>query len=230
MLSLIISNFSFATVLVSNKDHSEIHFKIPYMQVSEVNGRFNDFTVEVNADEKGNVKGPLIVMIRTASIDTGNKMRDSHLERSDFFNASQYPKINFESDKITNTGGNYKAEGKLTIKGITKPATVNFTVTKAQKDTWGYKSIFVKFSSTVNRKDYNIVWNKTLDGQEFLVGNEVLYSGVVQLQPKQKLTPNSKHMIPDNSYIRQRDLDRQKNESELSQKIRNLINGKKTSE
>lgn len=217
----------FAAPWVSNLDHSEIHFKVPYMKVSEVSGRFDDFNAEIERDEKGEFTGPVTVRIDVNSIDTGNKMRDGHLKSFDFFNAQQHPEILFEGQKVFKQSANsYKAVGDLTIKGIKRTASVIFTTTESTKDTWGHDSIFVKFSATVNRKDYNINWNKTLDGQEFLVGDEVAYNGTFQMQPKRDKTPNSKHMIPDNPFIRKRDEERQKSESGFSRKFRNLINGR----
>src|SRR5690606_18454961 len=85
-LFFLFSVSSFAATWVSNPDHSEILFQVPYMGVSEVTGRFNDFRAEVLMDEDG-PKGPLTVTITSASIDTGNKMRDGHLRSNDFFQA-----------------------------------------------------------------------------------------------------------------------------------------------
>lgn len=223
---ILISASALGSTWVSNKDHSEILFKVPYMKVSEVTGRFNDFDVEVDLQD-GIPKGNLKVKITAASIDTGNKMRDGHLKGSDFFSAGEHPYITFVSDKITKKSPTtYLAEGLLTVKGISKKAFIDFTITEAIKDTWGHPNIFVKFNSSLNRKDFKINWNKTLSGQEFLLGEEVSYSGTLQLQPIDNKTPNSKHMIPDTDYIRDRDTERQDKESAFSKKIRNLINGK----
>jgi polyisoprenoid-binding protein YceI len=221
---------SFATPWVSNRDHSEVHFQVPYMQVSEVSGRFDEFTSEADFDEKTKTFKNLKVSIRTESIDTGNKMRDGHLEGSDFLEARVHPEIIFTSNNIKLTGSTYKATGELSIKGIKKPSMVEFTLTDSMKDTWGYENRFVKFKSSVNRKDYNITWNKTLDGKQLLVGDTISFWGTFQMQPAEAKTPNSKHMIPDTEVIRKRDGQRQNNEpveeSFISKKLKSLINGK----
>src|SRR5690606_11431544 len=110
----------------------------------------------------------------SSSLDTGNGMRDGHLKGHDFFQSQAHPEILFKSKKITRlSGNNYQAEGDLHIRGITKPATVAFSVSDTRKDTWGYQNRFVKFKSSLKRKDYNMTWNKTLEGQQFLVGDVV---------------------------------------------------------
>lgn len=229
LLLLLANSFAFAAPWESNRDHSEVFFQVPYMQVSEVTGRFNEFSSSAEFDEKKLTFQNLEVKIKTDSIDTGNKMRDGHLEDSEFLAANQYPHITFTSKNITKTKPNeYKANGTLTIKGIAKPAVVDFTLTDSLKDTWGYENRFVKFKSTINRKDYKITWNKTLDGKQLLVGDLITFWGTFQLQPSSGKTPNSKHMIPDTEVIRQRDEKRLKNEpieeSFISKKLRSLIN------
>lgn len=219
----LLSSLSFAGNWVTNRDHSEILFQVSYMGVSELTGRFNEFSGNVHYGDKTQHPEKLEVLISSSSIDTGNKMRDGHLRGSDFFQSNQHPYIKFTSDKIKFIkSGSYRALGILNIKGIAKPAEIEFTTTESLKDTWGYDNKFVKFKSSVNRKDFGINWNKSLDGKELLVGDKITYQGTFQIQPASNKTPNSKHMIPDTEYIRERD------ESFISRKLRGLINGKAT--
>lgn len=227
LISLNFVSFSTAGTWVSNRDHSEVLFQVPYMGVSELTGRFNEFHAEAIFEENKSTITNIIVQINTASIDTGNKMRDGHLKGSDFFQSTEYPHIVFTSQKISSSGkGQYKASGELIIKGIKKPSTIEFSVTDSLKDTWGYDNKFVKFKSRMSRKDYNINWNKTLEGQKFLVGDDITFWGTFQIQPSKNLTPNSKHMIPDTQHIRKREEEKRTEESSFSQKFRKLINGK----
>ncbi len=212
---------------VSNRDHSEILFQVPYLNVSELTGRLTDFSVKLNFDEKKNPTN-IQVKIDPTSIETGNKMRDGHLKGSDFFEAHQYPAITFISQKITKLKTDtFKADGIMTIKATAKPFIIEFTVTDSQKDTWGYENKFIKFKSKLNRKDFKINWNKTLDDQKYLVGDEVSFWGVFQIQPANSVTPPSKHMIPDTKPIRKREEENRKpkDESSFSEKMRKLING-----
>ena len=228
ILLLLSIPYSFAATWVTNKDHSEILFQVPYMGVSDVTGRFNEFDGEVVFRPGMKAIDSLTVEIAAASIDTGNKMRDGHLRGSDFFKSQEFQFITFKSNKVkTLKDKSFEAEGTLTVKGISKPSVIQFSTTDSLKDTWGYENKFVKFKSTLNRKDFNINWNKTLDGKEFLVGDTIAFWGTFQVQPSNGKTPNSKHMIPDTTYIRERDLQRRtEDESWLSKKVRALINGK----
>jgi polyisoprenoid-binding protein YceI len=217
----------FASTWTINRDHSEILFQVPYMNVSELTGRFNEFNGEVLYKEDNRTIESLFVQISSSSIDTANKMRDGHLKGNDFLKAEEHPYITFKSNKVVPLDKKrYKASGDMTIRGIKKPAVIEFSTTEQVKDTWGYDNKFVKFKSVLNRKDYHIIWNKTLDGQEFLVGDIITFWGTFQIQPSKAQTPNSKHMIPDTQYIRDRDNKRNENESSFSKSIRKLINGK----
>lgn len=226
LLILVLFSFSaWSQSWVSNKDHSEVLFKIPYMTVSELTGRFGDFEATAELDSTNGIFKTINVKIFSSSVDTGNKMRDGHLKGNDFFESDQHPHMIFVGKKITKN----KVEGILTIKNISKPASFEITTTDSVKDTWGYENKFVKFKGSINRKDFNITWNKTLDEQKYLVGNEITLWGVFQMQPFSGKTPPSKHMIPDTSYIREREEKlRKKEESEsgFAQKFRKLINGK----
>jgi len=215
----------------SNRDHSEILFKLSYLEVSEVTGRFNDFMASAEFDDQRNPTS-VKVSIKSDSIDTSQKLRDSHLKREEFFGTKNHPEIIFLGNKVSKIGKDkFKVNGNITIKNITKPMTVYMELTKDMKDTWGHNNRFVKFTSKINRQDFNIKWNKTLDEKKFLVGDEVSLWGVFQLQLSNDSTPASKHMIPDTDYIRGReDKIRQKKnepkeESNISKKFRKLING-----
>lgn len=209
---------------LTNKDHSEILFQVSYMQVSELTGRFNDFEGKAKFDQ--DLPENIIVTIKASSIDTANKMRDGHLKNSEFLAINQFPEIIFSGEKLVPQKKNhFKVHGVLTIKGISRKKSFDFSISDLVKDTWGYENRFVKFQGTISRKDFGMEWNKTLDGKQLLVGDEVTVKGIFQMQPQGQATPNSKHMIPDTDHIRQRDLKR-KEGSWISDKLRSLINGK----
>lgn len=214
---------------VSNRDHSEVLFQVTYLNVSELTGRFTEFNVKTTFDEKAQKPLEMTVKIDPNSVETGNKMRDGHLKGSDFFEAHKYPFITFVSQKITQLkGNNFKADGILTIKSTARPFAIEFSITDSQKDTWGYENKFIKFKSKLKRSDFKINWNKTLDNEKYLVGDEVSFWGVFQVQPQNSVTPPSKHMIPDTKPIRAREVKNRQpkeEESSFSNKIKKLING-----
>lgn len=230
-LLIFILCFSFqlqASDWVINRDHSEVLFKVGYLNVSEVTGRFKEFSGKLNFD-KNRVPQNILISILTASIDTGHKMRDNHLQANDFFESKQYPEVIFKSSNVKKIKKNeYEAKGLLTIKKTVRPLTINFTLTDSVTDTWGYENKFIKFQSKLGRKEYSLNWNKSLDDNKYLVSDEVDFWGVFQIQPSHAQTPTSKHMLPDTEYIREREdeLRKSKDESTFSKKLRGLINGK----
>lgn len=229
LLSFLISLPTLAAEWRINKDHSEVLFKVPYLNVSEITGRFTDYNGSVDLDEKTRELSKINIQISASSIDTGHRMRDNHLQASDFLESKAYPYIVFKGDKATKVKGDeYKVSGELTIKKTTRPFTMIFTLTDSVKDTWGYDNKFVKYKAQISRKDFGITWNKTLDADKFLVGDEITFWGVFQIQPSSSMTPSSKHMIPDTEYIRERESkyrNPEEEESTFSKKIRKLING-----
>jgi polyisoprenoid-binding protein YceI len=199
-------NLSQAADWKINRDHSEIFFEIPYLQVSEITGRFNEFTGQVSFSEKGNLPQEISIHVKTASLDSGNRQRDGHLKSEDFLKAKTNPEITFNSQKITHISGElYRAQGILFVAGVANPSVIDFSMTPAMKDTWNFENRFVKFRSKFSRKDFRIVWNKTLADNKYLVGDIITIWGTFQLQPGTAKTPSSKHMIPDTSYIRKRE-------------------------
>lgn len=198
---------SFSTTWETNKDHSVIMFQVPYMGISEVTGRFNEFKGKIDFNDDGKVIESLYVKIISSSIDTGNKMRDGHLKGNDFFQSTKHPYIEFQSQKLTQIArDHFSAQGLLSMKGVKKLVAIEFSLSALTKDTWNYETRFVKFKSSLNRKDFNLLWNKTLDHQEFLLGDVIDFWGSFQIQKITHKTPSSKHMIPDTKYIRSREI------------------------
>ncbi|HEX9203981.1 MAG TPA: YceI family protein, partial [Vicinamibacteria bacterium] len=112
--------------------------------------------------------------IKTASIDTANKQRDDDLRSANFFDVASHPEITFKSTKVKPTGkDSYQVTGTLTMRGVAKEITLPVTVLGEMKDPWGNERIGFEVETTLNRKDYNILWNKTLDSGGYLLGDDV---------------------------------------------------------
>lgn len=190
---------------VVNKDHSELLFKIPYLNISEISGRFSKFKGHVNFDSSDNIKD-IKFTIQTSSIYTGNDMRDNHLKSHEFLHTKKYPTMTFTGqDIVKGKDGKSQAVGLLTIKTIKKSVPVNFEITKPIEDTWGNTSKFIKYTAKINRKEFGIVWDKSIKDNKYLVGDIITISGLLQLQKKNAVTTSSRHMIPDTNFIRKRD-------------------------
>ena len=116
----------------------------------------------------------LELVIKTASIDTRNADRDGHLRSNDFFDMDEYPQITFRSTSVEQAGdAEYRVTGDLTIKGITKPVSVDFDYTGAVVDPLGNQRIGLEGNTTINRKDWGVSWNAALEAGGVLVSEKV---------------------------------------------------------
>jgi polyisoprenoid-binding protein YceI len=152
--------------------HSDVTFKIRHL-VSKVSGQFTDFTgtIVTDFDNLGNSKVDFV--IKAASIDTRNDKRDDHLRGEDFFHVEKHPEITFTSTKITKAGGDtYNVTGNFTMHGVTKEITVPVTFLGSMQ-AWGGTKAGFELSTTINRKDFGMVWNKALDAGSYILGDEV---------------------------------------------------------
>ena len=197
------SNPTNAAEWIVNRDHSEIFFSVPYLNVSEVTGRFADFKGAVEIDEESGKIQQLELFILPDSLNTENRLRDGHLKAPDFLNVKRFPEISFVSTSVTPLAGqSFMTKGMLILKGNRHPLTVNFKLSSNQKDSWGYENRFASFEFTLNRKELGLTWNKTLADNKYLVGDVIKVRGNLQFQPLNSLTPGSKHYIPVTSFTR----------------------------
>jgi len=154
--------------------HSKVLFSVSHMVISEVSGRFNDFDaslVQTSDDLSGS---KLNASIKVNSINTDNEGRDKHLKSPDFFDAEKNPEITFVSKSFEKTGKNtYKVTGDLTMKGVTKPVVLDTKFNGQLKDPMGNVRAGFKATTTVNRTDFGVKWNKTLETGGLLIGEKV---------------------------------------------------------
>lgn len=156
--------------------HSQIGFRIKHL-VGKVPGRFTKFSgsVEYTAGKPGAWK--VVSAIDPASINTDNEKRDGHLKSPDFFDVGKYPEMTFQSTQITDVKGDTaKLHGDLTLHGVTKPVVLALEIGGTTKDPWGNTRAGFTATGTINRKDFGIVWNKTLDAGGLMLGEDVAIS------------------------------------------------------
>jgi polyisoprenoid-binding protein YceI len=139
--------------------HSSANFAVRHMMVSTVKGRFSEVNGTIVFDEKEPWKCSVKATINVASITTDNAMRDNHLKTPDFFDAAKYPTITFVSTKVWKQGGKYFAEGKLTIKNVTKDVILPFELNTAMAQ--GKKHMGVETTLHIDRLDYNVSFDPT---------------------------------------------------------------------
>lgn len=154
-------------------DHSIIEFQVKHMVISKTTGRFMDYSGFVEMDPEAGQFKTIEANIKAASLNTNHEKRDTHLRSPDFFDVEKYPAITFKLKGTKKTGDDYSATGDLTIRGVTKEITLVGSFNGVTKDPWG--NIRAGFAGTgkVNRKDFGMNWNKTLDSGGLIVGDEV---------------------------------------------------------
>ena len=155
--------------------HSTIGFSIRHMMISSVRGQFRTFTGKATGDPKTPDKAQIEASIDVGSIDTANEKRDGHLKSPDFFDVAKYPTMTFKSKKIVAAGpGKAKVTGDLTLHGVTKEVVLEVEGgTDVIKDPMGNTRAGAHATAKVNRKDFGISYNKTLDGGGLMVGDDV---------------------------------------------------------
>jgi len=163
--------------------HSSFNFKVRHLTVSNVAGTFGKVKGTAEIDDKQITALRVEVTLDATSIDTGHAQRDEHLRGPDFFDVAKYPTLMFVSRKISRIDANkIQVTGDLTIRDVTKEVTVDIEgPTPEIKDPGGKMRRGATGTTKVNRKDFGITWNKTLDNGGLVVGDEVNISVEVEL-------------------------------------------------
>lgn len=146
-----------------DNNHSTVGFSVPiFGGLSQVKGKFTDFTITLNADEKDITKSSVSVVIKATSIDTGIEGRDRHLRNADFFDVEKYPEITFKSERIEKKGKQFIAHGPLTMHGVTKQIALPFSVTGTMKNPTSNNLSAVGYSArmVLNRRDFGINYSR----------------------------------------------------------------------
>jgi polyisoprenoid-binding protein YceI len=154
-------------------NHSEVGFSIRHM-FSKVPGNFGKFQGAIVYDAQIPENSSVKVDIDASSINTRNEKRDNHLRSEDFFDVAKFPTLTFASTKVAAAGTNkLKVDGNLTMHGVTKPVTLFVTFLGAGPTMNGEQRSGFEAITTLNRKDFGIVWNKTLDQGGTMLGDDV---------------------------------------------------------
>ena len=154
--------------------HSRIGFVARHAMVTKVRGSFNEYEGTGYFDAEDPTRSHLELRIEATSIDTGNADRDAHLRGNDFFDMERYPEIRFVSSAIDSVDDDhYRVTGDLTIKGVTKPVTLDVEYTGTAVDPFGNVRVGLEGKVTVNRKDWGVNWNAALEAGGVLVSEKV---------------------------------------------------------
>jgi polyisoprenoid-binding protein YceI len=157
-----------------DKAHSSVGFSVRHLVISEVTGKFKDFDISLNSSKDDFTDAVVDATIKVASINTENERRDAHLKTDDFFNAEKFPEIKFKSTAFEKTGENtYKITGDLTIRDVTKRVTFDAVYNGSIKGMRGATITSWKATISVNRFDYGLKWNRTIEAGGLIAGDMV---------------------------------------------------------
>jgi len=163
--------------------HSEITFKIRHLMIANVRGTFKEFAAKVITLEKDFKTARVTLRIEADSIHTGDEKRDEHLKGPDFFDTKTYKQIKFESTSVEETGhgGSYELWGDLTIKGITKRIRLHAQLGGIVVDPWGNEKAGFTLRGKIDRSEWGLTWNTTLERGGLMLSDEVTISCEIEL-------------------------------------------------
>ena len=170
-------------------NHSAAQFAVRHLGLSTVRGAFTKVTGTASFDDKDVSKSSVDVTIDADSVDTRVAGRDKDLRSDHFFDVAKYPTITFKSRKVEQVSpGKLKVTGDLTIHGVTKEVVLDVDGPSAPiKDPWGNQRTAASASAKINRQDYGVKWNATMDNGGVVVGDDVAITiDVEMIQPAAK--------------------------------------------
>ena len=162
--------------------HSEIQFKVKHLMITTVTGYFRKFNLEVETENDDfNTASKIHFTADINSIDTNNDQRDTHLKSADFFDAANTPQLVFEGKKYAVNGDSGSLTGDLTIRGITKPVTVNVDFGGTVVDPYGQHKAGFTVTGKISRKEFGLTWNAVTEAGSVVVSDEIRILAEVQL-------------------------------------------------
>ncbi len=157
--------------------HSEIAFKVKHMMISTVTGHFEDFEATAKTDGENFNDATIEFSAKTASVNTKNKDRDTHLKSDDFFNSEKFPEIKFVSKSFDGE----QLIGDLTIRDVTKQITLDTDFNGIAIDPYGQTKAGFEITGEINRKDFNLTWSAVTEAGSIVVSDKVKLVIDVQL-------------------------------------------------
>lgn len=153
--------------------HSTLGFVARHLMVTKVHGRFADFDADVVIGEEP-TESTVTVRIAAASIDTRDNDRDAHLRSPDFFDVEQFPEITFRTTGVRHVKGDrWALDGDLTIKGVTRPVTLDVEFDGVSGDPWGGQRAGFTAQAQIDREDWGLTWNVALESGGWLVSKKI---------------------------------------------------------
>ncbi len=153
--------------------HSTVQFVARHMMVSKVRGSFDDYSGTITIAEDP-LQSSVEVALEAASVNTRDETRDGHLKSADFFDAENHPQITFRSTGVRQVqGSTFEVDGELTIRGVSKPLTLEVELEGLGQDPWGNERIGFSTQVELDREEFGLTWNQALETGGVLVGRKV---------------------------------------------------------
>lgn len=157
-----------------DNSHSNVRFSVSHMVISEVEGNFGSFDGSVSTTKDNFSDATIKFNITVKSIDTDDESRDEHLRNADFFDVEKYPTMKFESTSIKKSvDNNLLVTGDFTMHGVTKEITMNAKYGGTIVDPWGNTKAGFKVTGKIDRTNWGLVYNSTMDTGGLMIGNEI---------------------------------------------------------
>lgn len=174
LLSFVAPSAAQASAWDIDASHSVAAFSVRHLMVTNVRGELGKVSGSINLDDKDITKSTVEATIEVAAINTRDAKRDEHLRSPDFFDVAKFPTLTFKSTKVEKAGAGLKVTGTLTMRGVSKEVVLNVEgPAPTIKDPWGNTKTGFTATTKLNRKDFGVQWNKTIDGGGVVVGDEV---------------------------------------------------------
>lgn len=154
--------------------HSTIGFTVRHAMVTNVKGKFNDFSGSLHLDGSDPSASTASIDVKMDSIDTGSEDRDGHLKSADFFKIEEFPTMTFRSTKAEALGDeDYRITGDLTVLGTTKPLTIDLEFNGAAKDPFGNERVGFEGKAEIKRSEWGLTWNAALETGGVLISDKI---------------------------------------------------------
>lgn len=184
-LSLVFSATAQTSTWNIDPAHSSAQFTVRHLGISNVRGAFTKVTGTVVLNEKDITGSEVSAVIDAGSVDTRVPDRDKDIRSANFLDVEKYPTLEFKSKRVVNNGGKLQLIGDLTLHGTTREVTLDVEgPTPELNDPWGNVRRGFSATTTINRKEFGVVWSNTLKTGEAVVGDTVNIQLDVELVKK----------------------------------------------
>jgi polyisoprenoid-binding protein YceI len=157
-----------------DRPHSRIGFSVRHAMVTTVRGAFTDYDSRLYFDGERPSESRADLVVRVASVDTGVEQRDAHLVGKDFFDARRHPEMTFRSTStVQESAESFRMTGDLTIRDTTRPVELQLDYLGSVVDPFGYQRAGFDGTTTIDRRDWGLVYNQRLEAGGSMVSEKV---------------------------------------------------------